>query len=86
MSKFRFTDEERVEIDKKEYEFYTERQPVILNKSKNIISYFADFNDKSTVQQTYVETDKRLGESPSIMELVSVKKVTLLYKGSTSPM
>ena len=86
MSKFTITDEERVEIVKKEYEFYTERQPVILNKSKNIISYVADFNDKSTGEQTYVVTDKRLGENPSIMELASVKKVTLLYKGSTSPM
>ena len=86
MSKFRFTDEERVEIDKKEYEFYTERQPVILNKSKNIISYVADFKDKATEEQTYVVTDKRLGENPSIMALASVKKVTLLYRGSISPM
>ena len=57
MSKLTFTDEERVEIVKKEYEFYTERQPVILNKSKNIIGYVADFKDKATGEQTYVVTD-----------------------------
>ena len=81
MSKLTFTDEERVEIVKKEYEFYTERQPVILNKSKNIIGYVAEFKDKATGEQTYVVTDKRLGENPSIIELASVKKVTLLYRG-----
>ena len=60
---------------------FKQRQPVILNKSKNIISYVADFNDKSTGEQTYVVTDKRLGENPSIMKLASVKKVMLLYRG-----
>ena len=44
----KYNDEERVEIVKKEYEFYTERQPVILNKSKNIIGYVAEFKDKAT--------------------------------------
>ena len=70
----KYNDEERVEIVKKEYEFYTERQPVILNKSKNIIGCVAEFKDKATGEQIYVVTDKRLGENPSIMELASVKK------------
>ena len=77
----KYNDEERVEIAKREYYKYEKGNPVLIGKGNLPIGYVADFKDKATGEQTYVVTDKRLGENPSIMELASVKKVTLLYRG-----
>ena len=77
----KYNDEERVEIAKREYYNYEKGNPVLIGKGNLPIGYVADFKDKVTGEQTYVVTDKRLGESPSIMALASVKKVTLLYRG-----
>ena len=69
----KYSDEERVEIAKREYN-YEKGNPVLIGKGVLPIGYAADFKDKVA------------GENPSIMELASVKKVTLLYRGSTSQM
>ena len=79
----KYKDQERVNIALNEYEYYNYEKgnPVLIGKGDLPIGYVADFKDKATGEQTYVVTDKRLGENPSIMELASVKKVTLLYRG-----
>ena len=82
----KYTDQERVNIALNEYRYYRIGEEVLINDTTKSIGYVSDFKDKATGEQTYVVTDKRLGENPSIMELASVKKVTLLYRGSTSPM
>ena len=82
----KYTDQERVNIALNEYRYYRIGEEVLINNTSKSIGYVSDFKDKSTGEWTYVVTDKRLGENPSIMELASVKKVTLLYRGSTSPM
>ena len=78
----KYNDEERIEIAKREYYNYEKGNPVLIGKGNLPIGYVADFKDKVTGEQTYVVTDKRLGEDPSIMALASAKKVTLLYRGS----
>ena len=70
----KYSDEERVEIAKREYYNYEKGNPVLIGKGNLSIGYVADFKDKATGEQTYVVTDKRLRENPSIMELASVKK------------
>ena len=70
----KYNDEERIEIAKREYYNYEKGNPVLIGKGDLPIGYVADFKDKATGEQTYVVTDKRLGENPSIMELASVKK------------
>ena len=70
----KYNDEERVEIAKREYYNYEKGNPVLIGKGNLPIGYVADFKDKATGEQTYVVTDKRLGENPSIMALASVKK------------
>ena len=77
----KYTDQERVNIALNEYRYYRIGEEVLINDTSKSIGYVADFKDKATGEQTYVVTDKRLGENPSIMELASVKKVTLLYRG-----
>ena len=70
----KYTDQERVNIALNEYRYYRIGEEVLINDTSKSIGYVADFNDKATGEQTYVVTDKRLGENPSIMELASVKK------------
>ena len=70
----KYTDQERVNIALNEYRYYRISEEVLTNDISKSIGYVADFNDKSTGEQIYVVTDKRLGENPSIMELASVKK------------
>ena len=70
----KYNDEERIEIDKREYYNYEKGNPVLMGKGDLPIGYVADFKDKATGEQTYVVTDKCLGENPNIMELASVKK------------
>ena len=82
----KYTDQERVNIALNEYRYYRIGEEVLINDTSKSIGYVSDFKDKSTGEWTYVVTDKRLGENPSIMELASVKKVTLLYRESTNPM
>ena len=77
----KYKDQERVNMALNEYRYYRIGEEVLINDTSKSIGYVADFKDKSTGEQTYVVTDKRLGENPSIMELASVKKVTLLYRG-----
>ena len=77
----KYTDKERVEIAEKEYYNYALGHRVTIDNNRLTIGYVSKFKDKATGEQTYVVTDKRLGENPSIIELASVKKVTLLYRG-----
>ena len=61
-----------MEIAKREY--YKVGEEVLINDTSKSIGYVSEFKDEVTGEQTYVVTDKRLGENPSIMELASVKK------------
>ena len=74
----KYNDEERIEIAKREYYNYEKGNPLLIGKGNLPIGYVADFKDKATGEQTYVVTDKRLGENPSIMELASVKKSNVI--------
>ena len=70
----KYKDQERVNIALNEYEYYKVGEEVLINDTSKSIGYISKFKDKSTGEQTYVVTDKRLGENLSIMELASVKK------------
>ena len=76
----KYSDFQRMNIAIPEYNKYGINDSVMID-SITKIGCVADFKDKVTGEQTYVVTDKRLGENPSIMALASVKKVTLLYRG-----
>ena len=76
----KYSDFQRMNMAISEYNKYGINDPVMID-SITKIGYVSKFKDKATGEQIYVVTDKRLGENPSIMELASVKKVTLLYRG-----
>ena len=69
----KYSDFQRMNIAISEYNKYGINDPVTIDNITKI-GYVTDFKDKVTGEQTYVVTDKRLGENPSIMELASVKK------------
>ena len=67
------SDMQRIELTKQAYVNYEIGKSIFIEGLKNRL-YVSEFKDKATGEQTYVVTDKRLGENPSIMELASVKK------------
>ena len=69
----KYSDFQRMNIAISEYNKYGINNSVMID-SITKIGYVSKFKDKATGEQTYVVTDKRLGENPSIMELASVKK------------
>lgn len=74
------TDNQRVKTARREYTKYKPGDPVRLKKKQDPIGYVSDVIDnKETGQQTYIVTDK-LTSDPT-----KVKKVIVLFKGSTAP-
>lgn len=82
------TDQERVELAKKEYSKLELKQEVnisISNREKKIGNVSQTINNKAAGQQTYIITKKYTPPTASHIERSKVKEVTVLYRGSTAP-
>ncbi|ELP8597791.1 DUF2974 domain-containing protein [Listeria monocytogenes] len=82
------TDQERVELAKKEYSKLELKQEVnisISNREKKIGIVSQTINNKAAGQQTYIITEKYTPPTASHIERSKVKEVTVLYRGSTAP-
>lgn len=82
------TDQERVELAKKEYSKLELKQEVnisISNREKKIGNVSQTINNKAAGQQTYIITEKYTPPTASHIERSKVKEVTVLYRGSTAP-
>ncbi|MGX7200775.1 hypothetical protein BCR22_08235 [Enterococcus plantarum] len=75
-----FTDEQRVEISKAEYNDLKTNKKVKINGGT--IGYVSKVvNDKKTREQAFIITDG----NPKVQKPSEVNNVTVLYQGSTSP-
>lgn len=82
------TDQERVELAKKEYSKLELKQEVnisISSREKKIGNVSQTINNKAAGQQTYIITEKYTPPTASHIERSKVKEVTVLYRGSTAP-
>lgn len=82
------TDQERVELAKKEYSKLELKQEVnisISNREKKIGNVSQTINNKAAGQQTYIITEKYTPPTASHIERSKVKEITVLYRGSTAP-
>ncbi|EAD5841477.1 TPA: Mbeg1-like protein [Listeria innocua] len=82
------TDQERVELAKKEYsklELKKEVNISISNREKKIGIVSQTINNKAAGQQTYIITEKYTPPTASHTERSQVKELTILYRGSTAP-
>ncbi|EGP9129637.1 hypothetical protein BJM27_10435 [Listeria monocytogenes] len=81
-----YTDKQRLDIAKQQYNSYNEADPVKIEESKKSIGIVSQkINNKSTGEQSYIITDKYTPPTASISERNKVKELTILYKGSTAP-
>ncbi|EAC9592169.1 DUF2974 domain-containing protein [Listeria monocytogenes] len=84
-----YTDQERVELARKEYAKINQEEvvkiPTADGTEKTIGIVSQKINNKSTGEQTYIITDKYTPPTASISERNKVKELTILYKGSTAP-
>ncbi|EAD2921351.1 TPA: DUF2974 domain-containing protein [Listeria monocytogenes] len=81
-----YTDKQRLDIAKQQYNSYNEADPVKIGESKKSIGIVSrKINNKSTGEQSYIITDKYTPPTASISERNKVKEITILYKGSTAP-
>ncbi|EHD1614619.1 DUF2974 domain-containing protein [Listeria monocytogenes] len=81
-----YTDKQRLDIAKQQYNSYNEADPVKIGESKKSIGIVSQkINNKSTGEQSYIITDKYTPPTASISERNKVKELTILYKGSTAP-
>lgn len=78
-----YTDKEKLEITKLEYENYI-RDKVVQLSNKKIIGYVSEVNHKSWGEDSYVVTDEKMPENPTAEDYAKVKNVTILYEGSTA--
>ncbi|WP_242596457.1 hypothetical protein [Enterococcus plantarum] len=76
-----YTDDERVQITKKEYDNLNENDPVTINNGEKIGYVSKVVNDKKTGEQAFIITDG----NPKVQKPSEVNNVTVLYQGSTSP-
>lgn len=83
MSNNAYTDDERVQIAKKEYAKLQQSKEVRINNGKTTIGYVSQFNDKKTGEQSYIITHHYVPKTASFRERSKVKEVTILYRGST---
>ncbi|EAF0642978.1 DUF2974 domain-containing protein [Listeria monocytogenes] len=84
-----YTDQERVELARKEYAKINQEElvkiPTADGTEKTIGIVSQKINNKSTGEQSYIITDKYTPPIASISERNKVKELTILYKGSTAP-
>ncbi|NVX59979.1 DUF2974 domain-containing protein [Listeria monocytogenes] len=84
-----YTDQERVELARKEYAKINQEEvvkiPTADGTEKTIGIVSQKINNKSTGEQSYIITDKYTPPTASISERNKVKELTSLYKGSTAP-
>lgn len=84
-----YTDQERVELARKEYAKINQEEvvkiPTADGTEKTIGIVSQKINNKSTGEQSYIITDKYTPPTASISERNKVKELTILYKGSTAP-
>ncbi|EAE1593687.1 DUF2974 domain-containing protein [Listeria monocytogenes] len=81
-----YTDKQRLDIAKQQYNSYNEADPVKIEESKKSIGIVSQkINNKSTGEQSYIITDKYTPPTACISERNKVKELTILYKGSTAP-
>ena len=83
MNKF-YSEEERVNIAKQQYEELPLGKKIIIDGGKTV-GYVSQINDKPTGEQSFVITDIYVPHTASYEERSKVKEVTVLYRGSTSP-
>ena len=83
----KYTDEQNVLIAQKEYEKYSVNDEVFINDKntgKDItVGYVAEVIHHNTGADVYVVTDVKLPENPTEADRAKVKRVTMLYQGST---
>lgn len=80
-----YTDKQRLDIAKQQYNSYNEADPVKIGESKKSIGIVSKINNKSTGEQSYIITDKYTPPTASISARNQVKELTILYKGSIAP-
>ncbi|MBO0470163.1 DUF2974 domain-containing protein [Enterococcus sp. DIV0242_7C1] len=79
-----YSDEERLEIAKKQYDDWKPNYDVTLENNK-VIGVVSQVNNKSTGEQSFVITDKYVPPTASLAERNQVQEITVLYRGSTAP-
>ncbi|EOZ5415286.1 hypothetical protein ACQSL8_002122 [Listeria monocytogenes] len=83
-----YTDQERVELARKEYAKINQEEVVKIptaDGTEKTIGIVSQKINKSTGEQSYIITDKYTPPTASISERNKVKELTILYKGSTAP-
>lgn len=84
MSEVGYTDRQKEQIARQEYETYKVKDEVTIGKNKHTVGKVSQVNDKkSTGEQSYIVTDKGTLPTASASERANVKEVTILYRGST---
>jgi hypothetical protein len=80
----KYSDKENQEIAQIEYKDYEVGQKITLSGRSEIYGYVVDKIDDSYGQQAYVIADKSLSVNPSQEQLNAVKKITVIYRGSST--
>lgn len=83
-----YTDEQRLEIAKKQYKENEIEKEITVSQSDGkdqTVGYVSQVNDKPTGEQSFVITDKYVSPTASLAERNQVQEITVLYKGSTAP-
>ncbi|MGM0217971.1 hypothetical protein [Enterococcus sp. AZ126] len=77
-----YSDKQRVDIAKNEYDDYKEGEAVYIDDRNTKIGYVSKVvNNKKTGEQAYIITDG----DPKVQKPYEVNNVTVLYQGSTNP-
>lgn len=76
-----YTDDERVQIAKKEYDDLNVNDPITINNGKTIGYVSKVIDNKDTGEQAFVIADG----DPRVQKPEDVKNVTVLFQGSTGP-
>ncbi len=84
MNEVRYTDKQKEQIARQEYENYKVNEEVTIGGNKQTIGKVSQVNDKkSSGEQSYVVTEKGTLPTAPASERANVKEVTILYRGST---
>ena len=84
----RYSDFQKQEIAKQEYEYYRMHQSVVIDDGlggKLIIGYVSEIENTLSGFQAYLVTDIKMPTNPTPEDYAKVNKVTMLYRGSTTP-
>nr|WP_228463235.1 hypothetical protein [Listeria seeligeri] len=77
-----YTDKQRLDIAKQQYNPYSESDPVKIEENKKTIGTVSQVNNKPTGEQSFIITNKYTPPTAASTERNKVKELTILYKGS----